>query len=40
MWTYEDVAALRDCPTPAGFNGYILGLDHAGVWADAKKGNH
>jgi hypothetical protein len=21
-------------------SGYILGLDHAGVWADAKKGNH
>src|SRR5258705_8694840 len=21
-------------------NGYIFGLDHAGVWADAKKGNH
>src|SRR5258706_12511990 len=24
----------------ARMNGYILGLDHAGVWADAKKGNH
>jgi hypothetical protein len=21
-------------------SGYIFGLDHAGVWADAKKGNH
>src|SRR5258706_11992337 len=24
----------------ARMNGYIRGLDHAGVWADAKKGNH